>query len=127
MGEWGEGLAQFTISNATDDLAELIDRARVPGQEVVLYGLSYGTAEMWRYLARHPLWVWMGREVFAHKPVDVRGGVARVQGASDLCGDRHDISVSWRQRHPYRRTERLRPLARQGRLAVAGGGEEEDG
>jgi pimeloyl-ACP methyl ester carboxylesterase len=54
VAEWGDGLEQFTMSNATDDLADLIERARVPGQDVILYGLSYGTDEMWRLLARHP-------------------------------------------------------------------------
>jgi len=54
VSQWGDGLAQFNSANAADDLAEMIHRGQVPGQDVILYGVSDGTEQVWRFLARHP-------------------------------------------------------------------------
>jgi pimeloyl-ACP methyl ester carboxylesterase len=52
---WGEdGLRTFTTSTAARDLAHLVDRTREPGQEVHVYGVSYGTYWAQRYLQLFP-------------------------------------------------------------------------
>ncbi|MGX2031389.1 hypothetical protein [Methylocaldum gracile] len=48
---WPEGIEDFTVTNTARDLAHIIDRLRPPGREVVVYGVSYGTYLVQRYLA----------------------------------------------------------------------------
>ncbi|MEO0326142.1 MAG: hypothetical protein AAF447_24550 [Myxococcota bacterium] len=51
---WSDAqLAAFSSSNAARDLGELIAFVREPGEEVTLWGGSYGTHWMERYLARY--------------------------------------------------------------------------
>jgi pimeloyl-ACP methyl ester carboxylesterase len=52
--KWGKKLAFFSTTGAARDLGELIPRLRAPDQKVFLYGLSYGTALVWRYLQLFP-------------------------------------------------------------------------
>ena len=52
--EWGEGLARFTTTAAARDVGQLIARAAVPGQDVFVYGVSYGTYWAHRYLQLFP-------------------------------------------------------------------------
>jgi pimeloyl-ACP methyl ester carboxylesterase len=52
--EWGSKLALFNMTQAADDTAEAIERAREPGQKVFVYGLSYGSSLAIRYLHHHP-------------------------------------------------------------------------
>lgn len=51
---WGDGLKQFSATGAGRDLGELIERTREPGQEVFVYGVSYGTRWAHRYLQQFP-------------------------------------------------------------------------
>jgi pimeloyl-ACP methyl ester carboxylesterase len=44
----------LTVTGAAEDLARLIDGARVPSQKVFVYGLSYGTYWAQRYLEIRP-------------------------------------------------------------------------
>ncbi|MBK6520755.1 MAG: alpha/beta fold hydrolase [Polyangiaceae bacterium] len=50
----GETLPHFSATQAGRDLGELIERTRSPGQEVYLYGVSYGTRWLHRYLQQFP-------------------------------------------------------------------------
>jgi pimeloyl-ACP methyl ester carboxylesterase len=52
--KWGAGLAEFTTTAAARDLGRLIERAKEPGQDVFVYGVSYGTYWAHRYLQVHP-------------------------------------------------------------------------
>ncbi len=54
QAEWGEGLRFFSGTGAGRDLGELIERTREPGQEVYVYGVSYGTRWAHRYLQQFP-------------------------------------------------------------------------
>jgi pimeloyl-ACP methyl ester carboxylesterase len=54
QAKWGSELAFFTASNAARDLAYAIDRTKKPGQEVYVYGVSYGTYWAHRYLQIFP-------------------------------------------------------------------------
>ena len=54
LATWGTSLGAFTATAAADDLGWLIERLRVPGRPVYLYGVSYGTYWVLRYLARYP-------------------------------------------------------------------------
>ncbi|KAH3764241.1 alpha/beta hydrolase fold [Pelomyxa schiedti] len=47
---WGEGLHQFTSSNAARDLHSLVTAATESGVPVYIYGVSYGTYWLQRYL-----------------------------------------------------------------------------
>lgn len=52
---WGkDGFATFTTTTAARDLGDTIERLRTPGQEVHLYGVSYGTYWAQRYLQLYP-------------------------------------------------------------------------
>ena len=52
---WGrDGLATFTTTTAARDLGHLVERTRAPGQEVHVYGVSYGTYLAQRYLQLFP-------------------------------------------------------------------------
>lgn len=51
---WGSKLALFNMTQAADDVGAAIARAREPGQEVFVYGLSYGSTLAIRYLHRRP-------------------------------------------------------------------------
>ena len=51
---WGEGLAAFSTTNAANDLGLLVERAKVPGQPVFVYGVSYGTYWANRYMQLFP-------------------------------------------------------------------------
>lgn len=50
---WPEGISNFTVTNTAEDLARVIDTLRIPDKEVVVYGVSYGTYLLQRYLALH--------------------------------------------------------------------------
>lgn len=50
----GDRLAAYSTTNAANDLGLLIERARVPGQTVQVYGVSYGTYWATRYLQLFP-------------------------------------------------------------------------
>ncbi len=52
--EWGEGLRAMSSSEAAEDLYQLIELARVPGEPVFVLGISYGTYWAQRFLSRHP-------------------------------------------------------------------------
>lgn len=52
--QWGPDLAGFSTTEAARDLGELIDRTRHPGDEIYLYGVSYGTYLVERYLQLYP-------------------------------------------------------------------------
>ncbi|MDF1561475.1 MAG: alpha/beta fold hydrolase [Deltaproteobacteria bacterium] len=54
QAEWGEDLAHFNITNAAKDLEHLIAETRAPGEQVFLYGASYGTTWAHRYLQLDP-------------------------------------------------------------------------
>ena len=54
VAKWGDDLAEFTSTAAARDLGELIDRAKQPGQDVFVYGVSYGTYWAHRYLQVKP-------------------------------------------------------------------------
>jgi pimeloyl-ACP methyl ester carboxylesterase len=48
--KWGTGLAQFNITNAAKDLEYAIDATRQPGEQALVYGVSYGTLWAQRYM-----------------------------------------------------------------------------
>lgn len=50
----GDRLGAYTTTNAANDLGVLVERARVPGQGVFVYGVSYGTYLANRYLQLYP-------------------------------------------------------------------------
>lgn len=50
----GDGLRHFNTTNAARDLGTLIRRTREPGQDVHVYGISYGTYLAQRYLQLFP-------------------------------------------------------------------------
>jgi len=52
--QWGSDLAGFSTTEAAGDLGELIDRTYHPGDEIYLYGVSYGTYLVERYLQLYP-------------------------------------------------------------------------
>ena len=54
VAQWGEGLNQFTPSNASRDLKGWIDATRQEGDEVLIYGVSYGTYWAHRFLQMYP-------------------------------------------------------------------------
>ncbi|MBX3191827.1 MAG: alpha/beta fold hydrolase [Labilithrix sp.] len=55
QAEWGaSGFAAFTTTNAARDLGYAIERTRAEGQEVHVYGVSYGTYLAQRYLQIFP-------------------------------------------------------------------------
>ncbi len=54
VATWGERLESFTTTQAAHDLALAIERTRRPGQEVFVYGGSYGTFWANRYAVLHP-------------------------------------------------------------------------
>ena len=51
---YGEGLAHFTAADAARDLGELAARVRGPDQQLYIYGVSYGTRWLHRYLQQFP-------------------------------------------------------------------------
>lgn len=51
---YGTQLAAFNTTNAANDLGLLIDAARTPGQPTFVYGVSYGTYWLHRYLQLFP-------------------------------------------------------------------------
>jgi pimeloyl-ACP methyl ester carboxylesterase len=54
QAEWGDDLAEFTTTAAAHDLSRLIDVAAEPGEDVFVYGVSYGTYWAHRYLQVAP-------------------------------------------------------------------------
>lgn len=52
--EWGDDLAGFSTTNAARDLGELIEQTRDPGEDVFVYGVSYGSHWGHRYLELYP-------------------------------------------------------------------------
>jgi len=52
--EWGEELVRFSVSMAARDVGELIEVERVPGERVLVWGVSYGTFLVNRYLHLYP-------------------------------------------------------------------------
>jgi pimeloyl-ACP methyl ester carboxylesterase len=50
QAKWGAGLAQFNITNAAKDLEYAIAVTRHPGEQSIVYGVSYGTLWAQRYL-----------------------------------------------------------------------------
>jgi pimeloyl-ACP methyl ester carboxylesterase len=54
LDTWGERLAGFTAENAARDLGETIAKTRAPGQDVFVYGISYGSHWGNRYLQLYP-------------------------------------------------------------------------
>lgn len=54
QAEWGTDLAEFTTTAAARDLGRLIEVTARPGQDVFIYGASYGTYWAHRYLQIHP-------------------------------------------------------------------------
>lgn len=51
---YGEDLVRFSTSDAVRDVGEAIERLRAAGQEVYVWGTSYGTATAHRYLHLFP-------------------------------------------------------------------------
>jgi pimeloyl-ACP methyl ester carboxylesterase len=51
---WGDGLAGFTTTAAARDVAALIERTRGDGQDVHVFGISYGTYWAQRYMQLFP-------------------------------------------------------------------------
>ncbi len=52
---WGvQGLVTFSTTTAARDVGHVIERVRTPGQEVHVYGISYGTYWAQRYLQLFP-------------------------------------------------------------------------
>ncbi len=51
---WGDGLSEFTTSNAARDVAWLIDRTADPAKTSHIYGASYGSYWAHRYLQLFP-------------------------------------------------------------------------
>ncbi len=54
LEQWGEGLAHFNTSAAARDIGTTIERIRQPGERVYLFGTSYGTFMLNRYLTLFP-------------------------------------------------------------------------
>jgi pimeloyl-ACP methyl ester carboxylesterase len=54
VAEWGDNLDGFSTTNAARDLGELIEKTRDPGEEVFVYGVSYGSHWGHRYLELYP-------------------------------------------------------------------------
>jgi pimeloyl-ACP methyl ester carboxylesterase len=54
VADWGDALDGFTITEAARDIGELIERTRYDGDEIYLYGVSYGTVWAQRYLHWFP-------------------------------------------------------------------------
>lgn len=54
VDEWGDNLAHFTPSNAARDLDAWIEATRQEGDQVFLYGVSYGTYWAHRFLQIFP-------------------------------------------------------------------------
>lgn len=54
VATWGDRLDHFTATQAAHDLARAIDLTRRPGQQVFVYGGSYGTFWANRYAVLHP-------------------------------------------------------------------------
>jgi pimeloyl-ACP methyl ester carboxylesterase len=52
--EWGSRLDGFTVSEAAHDVAGVIDATREQGQQIIVYGGSYGTVWAHRYMQLHP-------------------------------------------------------------------------
>ncbi|MFO0613830.1 MAG: hypothetical protein U0414_14655 [Polyangiaceae bacterium] len=51
---WGDRLAGLSAENAARDVGETIARTRAPGEDVFLYGISYGSHWGNRYLQLYP-------------------------------------------------------------------------
>ncbi len=51
---WGADLAEFNVTAAAADIGLLVDRIREPDRDVFLYGVSYGTYWLLRYLHLYP-------------------------------------------------------------------------
>jgi len=51
---WGEELKEFSTTNAARDLHEVIARSREEGKKVFIWGSSYGTYWLLRYLQLYP-------------------------------------------------------------------------
>ncbi|OEU47308.1 MAG: hypothetical protein BA861_11775 [Desulfobacterales bacterium S3730MH5] len=51
---WGEKLKEFSTTNAARDLHEAINRSRQEGKKVFIWGTSYGTYWLLRYLQLYP-------------------------------------------------------------------------
>ena len=51
---WGADLAQFSTTNAAHDVNHAIEMMRDPGKKVFIYGLSYGTYWLHRYVQLYP-------------------------------------------------------------------------
>lgn len=51
---WGDDLAEFTTTAAAHDIGLLVERTREPGADVHLFGVSYGTYWLIRYLQLYP-------------------------------------------------------------------------
>ncbi len=51
---YGADLAEFTATAAGQDMGHLVDRVREPELPVILYGVSYGTYWLIRYLHEYP-------------------------------------------------------------------------
>lgn len=51
---WGAGLAQFSTTQAAEDLAHLAEATRAPGQKLFVYGVSYGTMWAMRFMQVRP-------------------------------------------------------------------------
>ena len=54
QAEWGTSLDYFSTTMAAHDLGWLIDKTRRPNQQVHVYGASYGTFWLQRYLQLYP-------------------------------------------------------------------------
>ena len=52
--KWGKKLGFFNTTSAAKDLGLAIGRTHAPDQKVFVYGLSYGTYLVWRYLQLFP-------------------------------------------------------------------------
>lgn len=51
---WGDALEGFNVTNAARDLGQLIEATRAEGQQVIVFGGSYGTVWANRYLTLYP-------------------------------------------------------------------------
>lgn len=51
---WGQNLSQFSTTNAAKDIDYAIEKIREPDKKVFVYGLSYGTYLLHRYLEQYP-------------------------------------------------------------------------
>jgi len=54
LDKWGDGLGFFTTTDAVRDIGYAIDATRAPGDRVYLYGVSYGTFVLNRFLTVFP-------------------------------------------------------------------------